>query len=155
MFGAGGSMARSHESGTAGEIEVVEAIRCPNCRSPLMTLPPSFPLFDVQCTRCLFRAQVKTARCRPKAEIFGAGRDVLEKNCKAGHLVPPLIVNFQWVDKKTRRSKRKVYFFPFLTLCNLRFRIRSPEGARPGYREFNYVNLFDENVPKMLLLDTS
>ena len=100
-------MASSHESGSDGEIEIVEAIKCPNCRSPLMKLPVSFPLF-VQCRRCLFRAQVKTARCPPKNEIFGAGWDILDKNCKAGHLIPPLIVNFHWQDK-TGQSRRKVF----------------------------------------------
>jgi len=59
--------------GDQGEDEVVQKVKCPNCRSKLMKLPPSFPLYDVQCTRCLFRAQIKSARCKPKNEIFGAG----------------------------------------------------------------------------------
>jgi len=144
-------MAKSHLSGSDGELEVVKAVKCPNCRSSLMALPRGFPLFDVQCTRCLFRAQVKTARCPPRNEIFGAGWDVLEKNLKAGHLIPPLIVNSHW-RKATGESQREVYFFPFLSTDNLRLRERSKNGKRPGYGEFNYVGLLSKNVPRMLLL---
>jgi hypothetical protein len=145
-------MAKSHQSGSDGEAEVVQAVKCPNCGSSLMALPVSFPLFDVQCKRCLFRAQVKTARCPPKNEIFGAGWDILEKNRKAGHLIPPLIAHFHWKDK-TGQARRKVYFFPFLTDDNIRLRTRSSNGKRPGYREFNYVGLLGENVPRMVLLE--
>jgi len=117
-----------------------------------MKLPSSFPLFDVRCVRCLFRAQVKTARCKPKGEIFGAGWSILEKNLKAGHMIPPLIVNFQWKDR-SRRIARKVFFFPFLTQQNIRKRQRSKHGRRPEYKEFNYIGLLDKNVPHKVLLE--
>jgi hypothetical protein len=148
-------MVKSHASGSKGESEILKMIRCPNCQSPLMPLPPYFPLFDVQCTRCLFRAQVKTARCAPKSEIFGAGWDVLDKNLKAGHLIPPLIVNFEWQPAKGRRRLRKVYFFPFLAKKNLRHRKRSRHGKRPGYEEFNYIKLLDKDTPQIVLFDQS
>lgn len=136
---------KARESGSRGEKEVVRLISCPNCSSRLTALPKSFPLFDVQCTRCLFRAQIKTARCPPKGEVFGSGWAVLDKQRKVGHLLPPLILYFQWREKQ--RKKREVYFFPFLTMDNIRRRQRSHNGSRPLYREFNYTGLFGPNVP--------
>jgi hypothetical protein len=141
-------------SGRAGEAAVVEVVRCPNCQSKLLLLPPGFPLFDVQCTRCMFRAQVKTVRAAPlKDQVFGAGWDVLEKSLKAGQLIPPLILNFQWVDGATNAKRHEVYFYPFLTKDNVRRRQRSDRGQRPGYKEFNYVGLL--TVPQMKLFPPS
>lgn len=137
------------DRGDRGEADVVRRVKCPNCDSALMKLPPSFPLYDVQCTRCLFRAQVKSAGCPPKSEVFGSGWNILEKNRRVGHMIPPLIVNFHWTVGG--RTSREVYFFPFLTRVNLRPRERSVRGKRPGYREFNYIQLFAHNVPRMLL----
>ncbi len=135
------------KAGKAGEEAVVEVVRCPNCQSKLMLLPPGFPLFDVQCTRCMFRAQIKTVRAAPpKDQIFGAGWDVLEKTLKSGQLIPPLLLNFQWVDGATNEPRHEVYFFPFLTKDNVRRRQRK-SGQRSGYKEFNYVGLI--NVPHM------
>jgi len=135
---------------------VVDVVPCPNCRSKLVLLPPGFPLFDVQCTRCMFRAQVKTARCAPpRDQIFGAGWDVLDKTRKTGQLIPPLIVNFQWPDKANGKERQVVYFFPFLTKDNIKKRQRSAAGQRPGYKEFNYVGLRDDNMPRMMLFPTS
>ena len=144
---------KSRESGTAGELAVIEVVPCPNCQSQLMALPAGFPLFDVQCTRCMFRAQVKTARCAPpKDQIFGAGWDVLEKTRKTGQLIPPLLVNFQRQDA-AGKTRQEVYFFQFLTNENIRRRQRSQDGKRPGYREFNYVGLL--NAPQMRLFPPS
>jgi len=141
---------RAGDSGKAGEQAVVEVVSCPNCHSKLMLLPPGFPLFDVQCTRCMFRAQVKTVRCPPpKDQIFGAGWDVLDKTLKSGQLIPPLLLNFQWTEKTTGSQRHEVYFFPFLTKANVRMRQRSQEGQRPGYKEFNYVGLL--HLPQMKL----
>ena len=56
-------------------------------------------MYDVQCTGCTFRAQVKTNNCKPKSEIFGAGWDIIEKVMKAGFVIPPLLANFKWRDK--------------------------------------------------------
>jgi len=145
----------SGKSGKAGELAVVRVVPCPNCQSKLMLLPPGFPLFDVQCTRCMFRAQVKTVRrvAPPKDQIFGAGWDVLEKTLKTGQLIPPLILNFEWTDSKTGEVRHEVYFYPFLTKDNVRKRERSEGGQRPGYKEFNYVGLL--NVPQMRLFPPS
>ena len=100
----------------------------------------------------MFRAQVKTARCAPpRDQIFGAGWDVLDKTRKTGQLIPPLIVNYQWQDRATGKNHQVVYFFPFLTKDNIRKRERSDRGQRPGYKEFNYVGLRDDNMPRMTL----
>ena len=85
-------------AGDSGEIEVVELIPCPNCSKKLMTLPPNYPLYDVQCTGCSFRAQVKTNISKPKKEIFGAGWQIMDKVLKSGFLIPPMIANFKWED---------------------------------------------------------
>lgn len=72
-------MAGNQEAGAAGERDVCENVPCPNCGKKLVLLPPGFPLFDVQCSRCLFRAQVKTVASRPRGRIQGAGWDIYEK----------------------------------------------------------------------------
>ncbi len=77
--------------GDEGERDVVDKIPCPNCSKELMLLPPNYPMCDVQCTGCNFRAQIKTNRSKPKKEIFGAGWDVTEKVLKSGYIMPPLI----------------------------------------------------------------
>jgi DNA-directed RNA polymerase subunit RPC12/RpoP len=136
--------------GEQGERDIIAKVKCPHCRSRLMQLPPSFPIYDVQCTRCLFRAQVKSARTKPKGELFGGGWEIMEKSLRAGQLVPPLIVNFRWRAKG--KSCQAIYFFPFISKANMRPRTRSRRGRRPGYREFNYVNLLKDNVPRISLL---
>ena len=47
-------------TGDIGELEVIKLVACPNCNRKLMLLPKGYPLYDVQCTGCSFRAQVKT-----------------------------------------------------------------------------------------------
>jgi len=76
-------MSKSKEVGDVGEREVVELIPCPNCGKRLMPLPKNYPLYDVQCTGCLFRAQVKTNNSKPRLAIFGAGWDIISKVMKS------------------------------------------------------------------------
>ena len=59
--------------GDNGEIDIINLILCPNCNKKLMLLPKNYPLYDIQCTACNFRAQVKTNHTKPKPIIFGAG----------------------------------------------------------------------------------
>lgn len=92
----------NRSNGTDGEQEIVATVPCPNCSKRLMTLPISFPLYDVQCSACLFRAQVKTNACKPKPQIFGSGWDIMEKTLKAGHLVPPLFLFFKWEEQSRK-----------------------------------------------------
>jgi hypothetical protein len=128
----------------------VARVRCPNCKAKLFRLPPSFPMYDVQCSKCVFRAQVKSALCKPKSQIFGGGWSMMEKNTRTGQFVPPLIVNFRW-RRPSGSAGQVVVFFPFLTKDNLKPRVRSESGSHPGYKEFNYVNLLDDQVPKIVL----
>jgi DNA-directed RNA polymerase subunit RPC12/RpoP len=85
-------------AGHVGEQEVIAHVSCPNCGKSLMQLPPNYPLFDVQCTGCSFRAQVKTNQSKPKATILGAGWQIMDKVLKSGYMVPPLFLNFVWEE---------------------------------------------------------
>ncbi len=126
-------------TGTVGEQEVVDLAACPNCGSKLMLLPPGFPLFDIQCTRCLFRAQVKTSSSRPSGSVLGAGWDIYEKVMKAGHLTPPLIVNYHWKDRDGEHHEMR--FYPFIAKENIQKYTLSPTARRANYRMFRYVKL--------------
>ena len=77
-----------------------------------MVLPKNYPLYDIQCTACNFRAQVKTNHSRPKSIIFGAGWDIMEKVLKSGFLVPPLITNFKWAVGGV--EMQEIRFYPFV-----------------------------------------
>ena len=128
-------MATNKENGDVGEKEVCELMPCPNCGKKLMLLPPNYPLYDVQCSGCSFRAQVKTNRCKPKSEIFGAGWDIIDKVLKSGFTAPPLITNFKW------KSGQEIRFYPFIPKNNLKKRQLSSATRRPNYKMFNYIGL--------------
>jgi len=125
--------------GDAGEKDVVEKVPCPNCSKQLMLLPPSYPMNDVQCSGCNFRAQIKTNRSKPKKEIFGAGWDVTEKVLKSGYMMPPLIANFVWTEGEEQRQE--IRFYPFIPKRNLKKRTLSETARRANYKMFNYIGL--------------
>ena len=125
--------------GDYGENEVVALVPCPNCLKPLMTLPKNFPLYDLQCTGCNFRAQVKTNQSKPKKEIRGAGWDIMDKVIRSGYLVPPLIANFKWVERGEERQE--IRFYPFLPKLYLQKRQLPSTARRANYWMFNYVGL--------------
>lgn len=129
-------MAGNKISGDLGEQEVVDLVQCPNCGKKLMLLPTSYPLFDVQCTGCSFRAQVKTNNAKPKSEIFGAGWDIIDKVLKSGYMVPPLIANFKWAENGN--NKQEIRFYPFIPKKNLTKRVLSETARRANYAMFNY-----------------
>ena len=104
-----------------------------------MKLPPNYPLYDVQCTGCSFRAQVKTNNSKPKDEIFGAGWEIIDKVMKSGFMVPSLIVNFKWNEEG--KKKQKILFYPFVPRTHLKKRQLSPKARRANYKMFNYVGL--------------
>lgn len=141
------SMKGSKHSGDTGELEVVNLAACPNCGSKLILLPPGFPLFDIQCTRCLFRAQIKTSNHKPTGTIRGAGWDIYEKVLKAGNLAPPLIVNYHWDDKEGEHHE--IRFYPFIPKDNVQKYILSATARRANYRMFNYVGL--KAIPFLIL----
>lgn len=138
------------QTGDDGEIEVCELVSCPNCSSKLMLLPPSFPMFDVQCTRCLFRAQIKTVSSKPRGTIFGAGWDIYEKVLKAGHLSPSLIVNFKWLVGD--QLNQDIRFYPFIAKENVKKYQLSERARRANYRMFRYVGL--DKLPFIQLYKT-
>lgn len=116
-----------------------------------MLLPPNYPMYDIQCTGCSFRAQVKTNKSKPKAEILGAGWDIVEKVTKAGFTVPPLIAHFKWTDHGVKH--RKILFYPFIPKANLRKRQLSATARRANYRMFNYIGL--DTLPHFTLYEDS
>lgn len=132
-------MSKSQESGDVGELEVVQLVPCPNCGKALMALPKNYPLYDVQCTGCLFRAQVKTNNSKPKPEIFGAGWDIISKVMKSGYMVPPLLTNFKWKDKSG--NHHEIRFYPFIPKINLKMHQLSATARRANYKMFNYIGI--------------
>lgn len=127
-------------TGDAGEAEVCELVHCPNCSSKLSLLPPSFPLADILCTRCQFRAQVKTVSKSPGDSILGAGYDIYEKVFKAGYLLPPLFANFKWTNKEGK-FEQEIRFYPFISKKNIKSYTLSEKAVRANYRMFRYVGL--------------
>lgn len=127
------------QSGDQGEKEVVDLVPCPSCGKTLMLLPVHFPLFDVQCTGCLFRAQVKTTRSKPGAQLLGGGWDIMEKVLKAGYLLSPLIANHHWTEAGV--EKHTILFFPFIPKTSLTQYRLSPNHRQPNYKMFRYTGL--------------
>jgi len=140
-------MAGNKEAGDRGELEVVELVPCPNCKKKLMVLPKNYPLFDVQCEGCSFRAQVKTNNTKPKSEIFGAGWDIMEKVLKSGYMVPPLIANFKWEDKTGLHQE--IRFYAFVPKVNLKMHKLSATARRANYKMFNYTGI--DKIPYFVL----
>ena len=140
-------MSKNKQAGDDGEVEVVELVACPNCGKELMTLPPNYPLYDVQCTGCLFRAQIKTNNTKPKPIIFGAGWDIISKVMKSGYMVPPLITNFKWED--ATGAHQEIRFYPFIPKINLKMHQLSPTARRANYKMFNYIKI--DEIPFFVL----
>lgn len=143
-------MADNKAAGDIGEQDVVQRIPCPNCGKRLMQLPPNYPLYDLQCTGCSFRAQVKTNNCKPKDVIFGAGWEIMDKVLKSGFLIPPLIANFRWTEKG--KARQKIIFYPFIPKQTLRKRQLSETARRANYKMFNYSSL--NTLPHFVLYES-
>jgi hypothetical protein len=132
-------MASNRQNGDVGEKEVIELIRCPNCGKKLMTLPPNYPLYDILCSGCSFRAQVKTNNHAPSSVVFGAGWGIMDKVLKSGFITPPLFVNFKWINKGLLHQE--IRFYPFVPKKNLKKYKLSATARRANYWMFNYVGL--------------
>ncbi|MBI4175240.1 hypothetical protein HY523_01330 [Candidatus Berkelbacteria bacterium] len=126
-------------AGTEGEQDVVAKIPCPNCGKALMLLPSNYPLYDVQCCGCAFRAQVKSVKTKPTSVLLGAGWEIIDKVLKSGFMIPPLIVNFSWIQNG--KSQQEIRFFPFVPKRHLQKRQLPPTAKRANYKMFNYINL--------------
>lgn len=135
--------------GDTGEKDITNKVKCPNCNKKLMTLPAGYPLFDVQCSACSFRAQVKTSHSKPQDTIFGAGWDIMDKVTKSGYLIPPLIVNYKWAIGTMK--KQKIVFYPFIPKKTLIKRTLAKTAQRANYKMFNYAGL--KSLPNFILLD--
>lgn len=140
-------MAKNRESGSAGELEVVNMVPCPNCGKRLMLLPPGYPLFDVQCTGCSFRAQVKTNLTKPKSVVFGAGWQIMNKVLKSGYMTPPLFLNFKWSERSI--EKQEIRFYPFVPKVNLLSYRLSETARRANYEMFKYTGM--DKLPYFIL----
>ena len=140
-------MSKNQQSGDQGENEIVKLVPCPNCGKKLMTLPKNYPLYDVQCTGCLFRAQVKTNNSKPKPIIFGAGWDIISKVMKSGYMVPALIANFKWKDRE--ENHQEIRFYPFVPKINLQMHKLSETARRANYKMFNYIGI--DEIPYFTL----
>ena len=134
-------------SGDVGEQEVVDLVPCPNCGKRLSLLPKNYPMCDVQCTGCNFRAQIKTNLSKPKAEILGAGWEITDKVLKSGYLMPPLITNYKWSEKC--KEHQEISFYSFIPKGNLKKRVLSPTARRANYKMFNYTGL--DKLPYFVL----
>lgn len=134
-------------TGDTGELEIVDLVPCPNCGKKLMILPPNYPLYDLQCTGCNFRVQVKTNQSKPKSQVFGAGWDIMDKVLKSGFLIPPLIVNFKWKEKG--KDFHEIRFYPFVPKNNLFKYQLSKTARRANYKMFRYTGL--DVLPYFLL----
>ncbi len=132
-------VANNKKAGDIGEQEVVRLVPCPNCGKKLMVLPPNYPLYDVQCVGCSFRAQVKANQSKPKAVIFGAGWEIMDKVLKSGFITPPIFVNFKWLERGIKRQE--IRFYPFVPKRNLHKYKLSEKARRANYWMFNYTEL--------------
>jgi len=127
-------MSSKHKIGNTGE-KIVSKIPCPNCQKELMKLPKNYPLYDIQCTGCSFRVQVKTKKTKPTSTFLGAGWDVIEKVIKSGFLIPPLIVVF------ITDEEPEIRFYPFIPKENLKHYKLSSNHRQANYKMFNYINM--------------
>ena len=132
-------MSGNKQAGDRGELEVIKLVACPNCGKKLIGLPPSYPLYDVQCSGCSFRAQVKTNSSKPKSIIFGAGWTIMDKVLKAGFMIPPTFVNFKW--EEIGKNRQIIRFYPFIPKKNLKKYKLSAKARRANYWMFNYIGM--------------
>jgi len=132
-------MSSNRLSGDLGEKETIRLVPCPNCGKKLMALPPNYPLYDVQCTGCSFRAQVKTNQSKPRGIVFGAGWEIMDKVLKSGFITPSLFINFRWAEKG--KFLQEIRFYPFIPKKNLRKYKLSEKARRANYWMFTYIGL--------------
>ena len=142
-----GKRANNKESGNSGELEIIGLVPCPNCRKELMKLPTNYPLYDVQCTGCSFRAQVKTNQSKPKSVVLGAGWQIMSKVLKSGFITPPLFLNFKWEEKGIK--KQEIRFYPFVPKKNLSNYKLSETARRANYEMFTYIGM--DKLPHFLV----
>jgi hypothetical protein len=134
-------------SGAEAERFVVDKIPCPSCGSALRALPAGYPLYDVECTSCLLRAQVKRVLARPRDRIRGASWEVIAHHFKTGHPIPPMFACFGWHASAT--EPEAVWFFPLIPTRNVKMRALSERHQTPGRKMAEYVEM--KSLPHFVL----
>lgn len=128
-------MTLKQDSGEFGEKEVCELLPCPNCGGRLFQLAKNNPLYDIACSKCLFRAQVKTPGKDFSGKfIRGAGWNILDKAMKAGIIIPPVILNL----------KSEIRFYPYIPKTALMK--RTAKIKQKGKEEPRIHLMFDYNL---------
>ena len=136
------------ETGDIGEELVAKKAPCPSCGKALTLLPESYPLFDVQCSACLFRCQVKTTATEPKSTIRGAGWQILNAARRTGQQMPPMI--YVANVGKAAKGDPVIRFYPFIPRSHLKPYQAFPDGhPRAGYKLFNYIRM--NQLPSFVL----
>jgi hypothetical protein len=139
----------SSDLGDEAERFVAASVHCPSCAGRLRQLPAGYPLFDVQCASCLFRAQTKRVKERPRSRLRGGSWSVVNLYLRTGQLLPPMFVCFDWPD--TRRKPGFVYFFPFVPATNVKRRVLSQRHKTDAGRAMaEYVDMLA--LPHRILL---
>lgn len=133
--------------GEEAERFVVSHVPCPSCAHELRALPRGYPLYDIDCTRCLFRAQVKRVLARPRSRIRGASWEVMQHHLKTGHLIPPIFACFGW--RSDAVAPESIYFFPFIPATHLKVRVLSANHKTPGRRMTEYERMLE--LPHMVV----
>lgn len=108
------------ESGERAVEFVLTQIKCPYCEKALIDLPRATPVYDVACSRCEFRAQVKSVETPRRKRIRGASARPLAGLRWAGKSSPPLIVVWGWDGKN--RSAEQVTLYPLVPWRHVRER---------------------------------
>lgn len=129
----------NQQTGQEGVDFVIRHVDCPNCGNIVTPLPKNYPLLNLQCTYCSFRAHVKTSTIPPREVLQGAGWNILNGILKCGYLVPPLIVNYCWSQDGV--EKREVRFYPFIPKKHIKVHALSSGQRQAGYKMFDYVGL--------------
>lgn len=111
--------------GEEAERFIAEHVPCPSCGSALRQLPPGYPLFDIQCSACLFRAQVKRVQEKPRSRLRGGSWSVVSTYLRTGQLLPPMFVCFEW--PRSQHEPGSVYFFPLVPAKNVAKRVLSDQ----------------------------
>lgn len=143
-------MARGHKKiiGDLGEEFVASRAPCPACGKSLTALPEGYPLFDLQCSACTFRCQVKATGKKPQNRIPGAGWAIFNAALRAGQQVPPLI--YVANVGSTDGTPPSVRFFPFIPRSHLEKRQPFADGhKRATYLQFTYTKM--DRLPSFVL----
>ena len=135
-------------SGEEGELWVRQHVRCPNCAKGWFERYPSgYPLYDVYCLRCQFRAQVRKHYLpASRSRHVGASWEKIGASLTVGEPLPPIIYCHGWPSGAA--DPEEVFLYPFVPYSVVKARAIKT-GPQTGRNMTDYVGLRD--VPRMLL----